>query len=94
MSATSWKNRKNAETIQRVEKLSYSSGGKEFVQGAQHGPGSSKTEPLNDEKDVQKLSRFYNKEEFSHFFSAEDNRPGRALQELSINNHIQPFNML
>ena len=31
---------------QRLERLSYSSGGKEFVQGTQHGPGRSKTEPL------------------------------------------------
>jgi len=31
---------------QMFEKLSYSSGGKEFVQGAQHSLGRSKTGPL------------------------------------------------
>ena len=34
------------ESATRLERLSDSSGGKEFVQWTQHGPGRSKTEPL------------------------------------------------
>jgi hypothetical protein len=55
--------------IKGLKSSLYSSGSKKFVQGIQHSPGSSKTKPLNDEKDVQKLSRFYNGEKPSHFFS-------------------------